>query len=41
MYNSDMEITLIYSRVIIVNIVGEVYNPGSYAIPAYKHAFNA
>ena len=27
MYNSDMEITLIYSRVILVNIVGEVYNP--------------
>ena len=24
MYNSEMEITLIYSRVILVNIVGEV-----------------
>ena len=42
MYNSDMDITLIYSRVILVNIVGEVYNPGSYAIPGYKHiTFNA
>ncbi|MAO71637.1 MAG: hypothetical protein CMD02_03900 [Flavobacteriales bacterium] len=41
MYNSQMEITLIYSRVILVNIVGEVYNPGSYAIPAINTAFNA
>ena len=41
MYNSEMEITLIYSRVILVNIVGEVYNPGSYSIPAINTAFNA
>ena len=41
MYNSEMEITLIYSRVILVNIVGEVYNPGSYFIPAINTAFNA
>ena len=41
MYNSEMEITLIYSRVILVNIVGEVYNPGSYTIPAINTAFNA
>ena len=41
MYNSDMEVSLIYSRVILVNIVGEVYNPGSYAIPAINTAFNA
>ena len=41
MNDSDMEITLIYSRVILVNIVGEVYNPGSYAIPAINTAFNA
>ena len=40
MYNSEMEITLIYSRVILVNIVGEVYNPGSYTIPAINTAFN-
>ena len=41
MYNSKMEVTLIYSRVILVNIVGEVYKPGSYAIPAINTAFNA
>ena len=41
MNNSDMDVSLIYSRVIIVNIVGEVYNPGSYAIPAINTAFNA
>ena len=41
MYNSETEITLIYSRVILVNIVGEVYNPGSYSIPAINTAFNA
>ena len=41
MNSSDMDVNLIYSRVIIVNIVGEVYNPGSYAIPAINTAFNA
>jgi polysaccharide biosynthesis/export protein len=41
MNSSEMDVNLIYSRVIIVNIVGEVYNPGSYAIPAINTAFNA
>lgn len=41
MNNSDMDVTLVYSRVILVNIVGEVYSPGSYAIPAINTAFNA
>ena len=41
MKNSEIDVTLSYSRVITVNIVGEVYNPGSYAIPAINTAFNA
>lgn len=41
MKNSEIDITLSYSRVITVNIVGEVYNPGSYQIPAHNTAFNA
>ena len=41
MKNSEIDVTLSYSRVIIVNIVGEVYNPGSYSIPAINTAFNA
>ena len=41
MKNSEIEVTLSYSRVITVNIVGEVYNPGSYSIPAINTAFNA
>jgi len=41
MNNSEMDISLVYSRVILVNIVGEVYNPGSYSIPALNTAFNA
>jgi protein involved in polysaccharide export with SLBB domain len=41
MKNSEIDITLAYSRVITVNIVGEVYNPGSYTIPAINTAFNA
>ena len=41
MKNSEIDITLSYSRVITVNIVGEVYNPGSYSIPAINTAFNA
>ena len=41
MKNSSIEIALAYSRVITVNIVGEVYNPGSYTIPAINTAFNA
>ena len=41
MPNSQIEVTIIYSRVITVNIVGEVFNPGSYSIPALNTAFNA
>ncbi len=41
MKNSEIDVTLSYSRVITVNIVGEVYNPGSYALPAVNTAFNA
>lgn len=41
MPNSQIEVTIIYSRVISVNIVGDVFNPGSYAIPALNTAFNA
>ena len=33
--------SLSYSKVITVNIVGEVYNPGSYVIPSINTAFNA
>lgn len=38
---SQVAITLNYSRVITVNIVGDVFNPGSYTIPATNTAFNA
>ena len=41
MKNSEIDVTLSYSRVITVNIVGEVYSPGSYSIPAINTAFNA
>ena len=41
MKNSEIDVVLSYSRVITVNIVGEVYNPGSYTIPAINTAFNA
>ena len=41
MKNSEIDVTLSYSRVITVNIVGEVYNPGSYSLPAINTAFNA
>jgi len=39
--NSQIDINLTYSRVITVNFVGEVKNPGSYTIPAVNTAFNA
>ena len=39
--NSKFDITLIQARVITINIVGEVKNPGSYYIPAVNTAFNA
>ena len=38
---SQLDVTLSYSRVITINIVGEVFNPGSYTIPAINTAFNA
>ena len=38
---SQLDVTLNYSRVITVNIIGEVFNPGSYTIPATNTAFNA
>ena len=41
MKNSEIDVTLAYSRVITINIVGEVYHPGSYSIPAINTAFNA
>jgi protein involved in polysaccharide export with SLBB domain len=39
--NNKVEITLLYSRSITVNIVGEVIKPGSFKIPAINTAFNA
>ncbi|OFX70906.1 MAG: hypothetical protein A2X12_10175 [Bacteroidetes bacterium GWE2_29_8] len=39
--NSDFDVNLVYSRVITVNIVGEVDKPGSYVIPAVNTPFNA
>lgn len=41
LYNNQLEVTLAYSRSITVNIVGEVFQPGSYKIPAINTAFNA
>lgn len=39
--SSQIDFSLNYSRVINVNIVGEVFYPGSYSIPAANTAFNA
>lgn len=39
--NNKLDITIAYSRVITVNIVGEVIKPGSYRLPAANTAFNA
>lgn len=39
--NSQMEAILTYSRVIHVNIVGEVLSPGTYTMPATNTVFNA
>ena len=39
--NSQFSVVLTASRIINVNIVGEVYSPGSYSIPALSSAFNA
>jgi protein involved in polysaccharide export with SLBB domain len=41
MSSNQVEISLAYSRSITVNIVGEVFKPGSYKIPALNTAFNA
>lgn len=38
--NSQFDVTLNYSRVISVNVVGEVEMPGSYTIPAVNTVFN-
>lgn len=39
--NNQMEITLLFSRVIRVNVVGEVINPGTYEFSALNSVFNA
>ncbi len=39
--SNSIDITLNYSRVIKVNIVGEVLNPGLYEIPAINSVFSA
>ncbi len=39
--SSMIDISLTYSRIITVNIVGEVNDPGSFTIPAINTAFNA
>lgn len=38
--NSQIAVTLAYSKVITVNVVGEVNNPGAYSIPSINTAFN-
>lgn len=37
----EFEVTITYSRTITVNILGEVFNPGSFTMPATNTAFNA
>lgn len=39
--NSQVSIELNYSRSLTISITGEVFNPGSYTIPAVNTAFNA
>ena len=39
--NSRLDLTLVYSRTINVNFIGEVYKPGNYKIPAINTTFNA
>ena len=39
--SQEFEVTVNYSRTINVNIVGEVFNYGSFSIPAINTAFNA
>ncbi len=38
--NSQVEITIIHARTITVHVVGEVFHPGSYNLPAINTAFN-
>ena len=38
---NEFQVTLNFSRTISVNIVGEVFNYGSFTIPAINNAFNA
>lgn len=38
--NSQIDVTLSYSKIITVNVVGEVNNPGSYTVPSINTAFN-
>ncbi|MGB3947987.1 MAG: SLBB domain-containing protein [Bacteroidia bacterium] len=38
--NSQIDITLSYSKIITVNVVGEVNAPGSYTVPSINTAFN-
>lgn len=37
----EFEVTITYSRIVTVNILGEVFNPGSFTLPATNTAFNA
>lgn len=38
--NNDLEVTILNARNITVNVVGEVFSPGSYTLPAFNTAFN-
>ena len=38
---NEFEVAVTYSRVITINVVGEVFTPGSISIPATNTAFNA
>lgn len=37
---NEMEVTIIGSRNVTINMVGDVTNPGSYTLPAYNTVFN-
>ena len=37
----EFEVTITYSRTVTISILGEVFNPGSFTIPAVNTAFNA
>lgn len=38
--NSQIDVTLSYSKIITVNVVGEVNTPGSYTVPSINTVFN-